>query len=209
MNDSKALCEYFDRSLVGVVVTDPSGLIEYANEQFTKLTGYPAVELVGQHVSLFGRQTEAQRTEMWAVVQAGSGWQGDVQGERKDGYAFFARLAISPIADEESTTAGLLCLAVSRPPAAAEAATLHATAVAQSCSPLSEREHEVLRHLASGLTDGEIAERLGVSARTVGDYISAVLRKLNVPNRTSAVVVAEKLRVAQSQQPMGEEEVVR
>lgn len=203
MNASNELRVYFDCSPVGVVATDASGVIKYANRQFTKLTGYSAVELVGEHVSLFGRPTEVQRTEMWAAVRAGQGWQGDVQGEDKDGNPFFARLAVGPLAEGESMIAGLLCLAARRPPTSAEKAAAGAAAVAQS-SILSEPEREMLRHLSDGLADGEIAERLGVSVRTVDDYISAVLWKLNVPNRISAVVLAEKLRVAQSLQRMGE-----
>ncbi len=210
MKNSSAFSEYFDSSPVGVVVTDRSGIIEYANGPFTELTGYPTAELVGQHVSLFARPTETQRTLMWSAVEDGSGWLDDVQGEHKDGSPFFARLAISPMAEGDNTTFRLLCLlAARRPQTTAEAATLSAAAVAQNYSSLSEREREVLRHIAGGLANGEIAERLGVSVRTVNHHVSAILGKLNVPNRTSAVLVAERLRVAQSLHLMDEEEVAR
>ena len=49
-----------------------------------------------------------------------------------------------------------------------------------------------------GQADGRIAQRLGVSVRTANHHVSAILRKLNVANRTCAVVVAERLRTAQS-----------
>ncbi len=51
---------------------------------------------------------------------------------------------------------------------------------------LSDREAEVLRHLADGLTDREIAERLGISARTVETHVGSVLHKLGVKNRAQA-----------------------
>ncbi len=51
---------------------------------------------------------------------------------------------------------------------------------------LSEREAEVLRHLADGLTDREIAERLGISPRTVETHVGSVLHKLAVKNRAQA-----------------------
>jgi DNA-binding NarL/FixJ family response regulator len=51
---------------------------------------------------------------------------------------------------------------------------------------LSVREGEVLRHLADGLTDREIGERLGISPRTVETHVGSVLRKLGVRNRAGA-----------------------
>jgi DNA-binding NarL/FixJ family response regulator len=51
---------------------------------------------------------------------------------------------------------------------------------------LSARESEVLRHLAEGLTDREIAESLQISPRTVETHVSKVLHKLGVRNRAEA-----------------------
>jgi DNA-binding NarL/FixJ family response regulator len=51
---------------------------------------------------------------------------------------------------------------------------------------LSSREDEVLRHLAEGLTDREIAERLGISPRTVETHVGSILHKLGVRNRAQA-----------------------
>jgi two-component system, NarL family, nitrate/nitrite response regulator NarL len=51
---------------------------------------------------------------------------------------------------------------------------------------LSSREEEVLRLLADGITDREIADRLGISPRTVETHVGNVLRKLGVRNRAQA-----------------------
>jgi two-component system response regulator DevR len=51
---------------------------------------------------------------------------------------------------------------------------------------LSEREQQVLRHLADGLTDREIATRLGISPRTVETHVGSILHKLGVRNRAQA-----------------------
>jgi len=51
---------------------------------------------------------------------------------------------------------------------------------------LSSREQEVLRLLADGLTDREIAGALAISPRTVESHVSSVLRKLGVRNRAEA-----------------------
>jgi DNA-binding NarL/FixJ family response regulator len=51
---------------------------------------------------------------------------------------------------------------------------------------LSLREKEVLRRLADGLTDREIASALVISPRTVESHVSSVLHKLGVRNRAEA-----------------------
>ena len=56
----------------------------------------------------------------------------------------------------------------------------------QSTAGLSSREREVLRLLAEGLTDREIAQALTLSARTVETHVSNILRKLGVHRRAEA-----------------------
>ncbi len=49
--------------------------------------------------------------------------------------------------------------------------------------PLSRREQEVALLIARGLTNGQIAERLSLSERTVSTHVSRILRKLGVRSR--------------------------
>jgi DNA-binding NarL/FixJ family response regulator len=61
-----------------------------------------------------------------------------------------------------------------------------------STNPLTERELEILRYVADGLRNRQIAELLDLTEQTVKNHISSVLHKLGVPNRTQAVTFAAR-----------------
>ncbi|WP_101391711.1 response regulator transcription factor [Streptomyces sp. TLI_146] len=56
--------------------------------------------------------------------------------------------------------------------------------------PLTGRENEVLPMLAEGLSNKQIARRLGISSHGVKRIVASLLLKLGAPNRTAAVVTA-------------------
>jgi DNA-binding NarL/FixJ family response regulator len=56
--------------------------------------------------------------------------------------------------------------------------------------PFSPREHEVLTRAAEGLTNKEIAYRLGISERTVQFHINSIFNKTATNSRTEAVALA-------------------
>jgi DNA-binding CsgD family transcriptional regulator len=58
---------------------------------------------------------------------------------------------------------------------------------------LTGRQLEILRLVAAGLSNAEIAQRLVVSPRTVDHHVSAILAKLGVPTRREAAIWAARL----------------
>ena len=56
--------------------------------------------------------------------------------------------------------------------------------------PLTERELEILADVAEGYSNRSIGVRLGISEQTVKNHLAKVLQRLNVPDRTAAVVLS-------------------
>ena len=69
----------------------------------------------------------------------------------------------------------------------ARSGSLQETTVA---SDLSEREMDVLRLLAQGFSNAEIADKLFLTKGTVRNYVSSILTKLEVEDRTQAAILA-------------------
>jgi NarL family two-component system response regulator LiaR len=62
--------------------------------------------------------------------------------------------------------------------------------------PLTEREVEILKFIAQGFTNQEIAAQLVVSERTIGNHVGNILNKLHLANRTQAALYALKKGLA-------------
>jgi len=71
---------------------------------------------------------------------------------------------------------------ITRPP--------HAVSALSSLSP---QEHRLLELIAEGMTNREIAETMFLAEKTIKNYVTGLLSKLNVSNRTEAAILATKL----------------
>ena len=77
-------------------------------------------------------------------------------------------------------------VAISIPLSVDQLATSPAKAASASPAGLRAREVEVLRLVAQGLTDLQVAERLVISPRTVNTHLTSIYNKLGVDSRTAA-----------------------
>jgi DNA-binding NarL/FixJ family response regulator len=83
---------------------------------------------------------------------------------------------------------------VARQLLAAAAAAAPAAAPIPAAEQLTEREAEVLSLLAEGRSNAQIARALGLTLKTVQNYVSRVLDKLQVSDRTQAALLAQRRR---------------
>jgi DNA-binding NarL/FixJ family response regulator len=70
---------------------------------------------------------------------------------------------------------------------------------------LTERELDVLKLIANGLTNNQIAEKLVISENTVKGHVSNILSKLHVADRTQAAVNTWQQGLVQSDKIMKDE----
>jgi DNA-binding NarL/FixJ family response regulator len=96
--------------------------------------------------------------------------------EARAALAAFDRLGAVP--DADSAAAFLRELGV------------HGRTGPKNLAVLTKREREVLRLVAQGLSNGEIAERLFISVKTAGHHVSNILAKLGMRSRTEAAAFA-------------------
>jgi DNA-binding NarL/FixJ family response regulator len=68
----------------------------------------------------------------------------------------------------------------------------HITSADQAFPNLTEREHEILTLMAEGYTNNAIASRLYLSPKTVRNYVSSIFTKLDVSDRSQAIVQARE-----------------
>ncbi|GHO85416.1 response regulator [Dictyobacter formicarum] len=62
--------------------------------------------------------------------------------------------------------------------------------IGQHVAQLSEKEVEIIRYLAAGMSNKEIAERLAYSEKTVKNYLSIIFQKLHLRDRTQVAIFA-------------------
>ncbi|MFJ2580156.1 LuxR C-terminal-related transcriptional regulator [Kitasatospora aureofaciens] len=129
-----------------------------------------------------------------------------LHGGTVHGVVYASLRAVVPFGDVRIAAVGKLAAAATRALAGAAAWSSSATQSpptatplppppprkAVPATPLTPREHEVLRWAATGRTNPEIAARLGLTCNTVTGYLKAAMHKLGVRNRTELALAARE-----------------
>lgn len=103
--DLAKLMSAIEQTTVGIVICNRAGVIEFVNPGLCAMTGFAAAELLGHTPRLYRSDTtppEVHR-EMWAMLNAGQPWRGDLLNRRKSGELFWIRLLVTPVRDESGS----------------------------------------------------------------------------------------------------------
>ncbi|QOY51658.1 PAS domain S-box protein [Candidatus Sulfurimonas baltica] len=101
-----------ERSPVSIVMTDEKGLIQYVNQNYSKVTGYSIKELIGQNLRIFksGFTSDEEYAKMWRVINDGKVWSGDFKNVAKDGSFFWENTTIMPSFSEDGKVNGFIAI---------------------------------------------------------------------------------------------------
>jgi PAS domain S-box-containing protein len=97
----RTLSRAIEQSPASIVITDPTGLIEYVNPTFTRVTGYSMAEVLHQNPRVLqsGEMPREVYQELWRTITGGQEWRGELQNRRKDGTLVWELASISPVHD--------------------------------------------------------------------------------------------------------------
>ena len=123
-----------------------------------------------------------------ALVSAGAS-RTEASAPLREAYAVAARLAAKPLAAELERLAERARLDLAPPDTGSEDSTQDL----EKILGLTAREAQVLKLIARGYTNREIAETLVISVKTAGVHVSHILRKLDAPNRREAAAIAHRI----------------
>jgi two-component system, sensor histidine kinase and response regulator len=82
-----------------IVITDARGAMQWVNPAFTRLTGYPFEEAVGQNPRILksGKQDATFYKNLWNTILGGKVWAGEITNLRKDGRLYTEEMTIAPV----------------------------------------------------------------------------------------------------------------
>jgi PAS domain S-box-containing protein len=197
--DQNGVMKALTRAGDGVAVADSDGRVVLWNRAAERLLGWSGLEAVGRtSCELLEGRTDGracgETCPIRAAARKGEAVETfDVRGRTKAGRE--VRLNVSTLALPAEPDSGPFAIHLFRDITARPAATNgtvveRATAGAEAAVPLTRREREVLRLLATGANTRMAAERMGVSPATIRNHVQNLLGKLGVHSRLQAVAYA-------------------
>ena len=193
--DETALFASIESSPIATVITNPrlpDNPLVAVNSAFCDLTGYPRDEIIGRNCRfLAGPDTEPWQTQsVRDAIRFLRPALTELLNYRKDGTPFRNALIIAPMFDDEGELAWFMGSQVQVSSRDSGPLSLRERRAAQLVQTLSGRQREILKEMALGYRNKQIAWRLSLSEKTVKMHRSLALQKLGVSSSAEAIRIA-------------------
>lgn len=101
-----------DQSPNSIIITDPEGIIEYANPKTVNLTGYTKDELIGHKTNIFrsGEKPSEEYQNLWNTIKSGKIWTGEFHNKKKNGELYWESATVSPIFNRKGAITHFLAI---------------------------------------------------------------------------------------------------
>jgi PAS domain S-box-containing protein len=190
-----ALFTSIEASPIATVITDPrlpDNPVVAVNDPFCELTGYPRDEIIGRNCRfLAGEDTEPWQTQsVRDAIRSLRPSLTELLNYKRDGTPFRNALLIAPVLNAEGQANWFLGSQVDVSSDATAPLALRQRRAAQMIGALSKRQREVLREMALGYRNKQIAWRLSLSEKTVKMHRSLLLDNLGVSSSADAIRLA-------------------
>lgn len=109
-NKLRTFAQGVDTAADAIIMTDLNGVIYYANTGFEQITGYSAEEVIGKSPGISRSEETDPSTyqEIWATIERGNSWRGELSNKHKDGHNYRVDLTISPVIGSDGKTIAYL-----------------------------------------------------------------------------------------------------
>lgn len=99
MADQRKMVRAVEQSTIGILITDPNGVIEYVNPKLLDMTGYEKFDVVGSNSRIFKSGLTPVETyeNLWTTIKAGKEWRGELINKHKNGQLFWENAQIFPV----------------------------------------------------------------------------------------------------------------
>ena len=177
------------------VISDPrlpDNPIVACNDAFCELTGYPREEVVGRNC----RFLSGPATEPWLTEEIRRGVREhrpvlvEILNYKRTGQPFRNAVLVAPIYDEHNALLYFLGSQVEIAADVSAPANMRRIRAAELVKALSPRQSQVLKRVAGGLLNKQIAAELGLAEKTVKMHRAILMNRLNLHTTADLIRLA-------------------
>ncbi|MBY0581819.1 MAG: PAS domain-containing protein [Sphingomonas sp.] len=182
-------------SPIASVVSDPrqpDNPIVACNDAFCELTGYPREDVIGRNC----RFLSGPATEPWLSQQISRSVREhkpilvEILNYKRDGTPFRNAVLVAPLYDEDDELVYFLGSQIEIEAGSPTPSSMRRMKAAELVKSLSQRQWQVLKLVASGLLNKQIAGELGLSEKTVKMHRAILMDRLGTPTTADMIRLA-------------------